>query len=178
MIESNFVSAISNNKINSNEKNDIESKFLFHQEDDVEYSEHDENYELDTKVNYKVFDNCEYYTNNMEDFAKQQILKFFSGKELHCGGKIPHSLLENSKRVNMVVNLDLDSSINIFYNHSEGTMSQEELERYKKTGEVSWDIILVNDSLKLLAKSGVPQQFAGGMLLIYLELVKGYEIKF
>lgn len=134
-------------------------------------------YENDTKVNYKIFDNCEYYNNNVENFAKQQMVKFFEDKQLHCGGKIPQSLLYSSKRINLVVNLDLDSSIKIFYDFSEKQISEEELVRAKRTGEVSWDIIAVNEVLRLLAQSGVPQQFAGGMLLIYLELVKGHEIQ-
>lgn len=153
------------------------SASCFHHDDcdDID----DENlYEPSTKVSYKIFDNCEFYVNNVEEFAKQQIIRFFNDKELHCGGKIPQSLLENSKRVNLVINLDLDSSIKIFYDLSEKTIPDEDLAKSKRTGEVSWDIILVNDILKILAQSGVPQQFAGGMLLIYLELVKGFEIQF
>lgn len=151
----------------------LDSSFFHHEDSDI----YDEDiYENSTKVHYKIFDNCEYYVNNVEEFAKQQIVRFFSDKELHCGGKIPHSLLENSKRVNLVINLDLDSSIKIFYDFSEKSIPEDELLRSKRTGEVSWDIILINDTLKILAQSGVPQQFAGGMLLIYLELVKGYDI--
>jgi len=134
-------------------------------------------HDQDAKVDYKVFDSCDFYANHVQDFATQQILRFFSDKELHCGGKIPHSLLSNPKRVNLVINLDLDSSVKIFYDHSEKIISEYDLAKSKRTGEASWDIIIVNEVLRLLSTSGIPQQFSGGMLLIYLELVKGYDIK-
>lgn len=159
-----------------NKKNPETESFhqeFFYDEDSADEAE----YENTTKVNYKIFDNCEYYNNNVEEFALQQMIKFFDDKELHCGGKIPHSILSNTKRVNIVINLDLDSSIKIFYEFSEKTISEDDLARSRRTGEVSWDIIAVNEVLKILAQSGVPQQFAGGMLLLYLELVKGHDIK-
>lgn len=173
MSESNFTFAFEQEV--SEKTNNINDSF--HQ-DDFDDVEDVASYDNNTKVSYKIFDNCDYYVNNVEEFAKSQMIKFFSDKELHCGGKIPHSLLENPKRINLVINLDLDSGIKIFYDYSEKIITEEELAKSKRTGEVSWDIILVNDILKTLAQSGVPQQFAGGMLLIYLELVKGYEIKF
>lgn len=155
-------------------KYNLEKSYFHH--DDFDENTDEESYKNNTKVHYKIFDQCDFYLNHVENFAKQQILKFFSDKELHCGGKIPHSLLENSKRVNLVINLDLDSSIKLFYEFSEQSISDEDLAKSKRTGEVSWDIIAVNDALRILSQSGVPQQFAGGMLLIYLELVKGHDI--
>ena len=46
----------------------------------------------------------------------------------------------------------------------------------KNTGDITEDIKIVNETLNLLCKSGIPQKFAGGMMLIYLKYVKGIKI--
>lgn len=97
--------------------------------------------------------------------------QFFSDKTMHCGGKIPKTTLD--KRISMVVNYDVSRGVLQAYNSLSYT---SEVKSVREAGESSPDIKLVNETLNLLAQSGIPQQFAGGMLLLYLEFVEGIEI--
>ena len=36
---------------------------------------------------------------------------------------------------------------------------------------------MVTETLNLIARSGVPQQYAGGMLCVYVELVEGVRLE-
>lgn len=115
------------------------------------------------------------FASNVKILAKRYIDSFFKDKMLHCGGKIPKSFLNSDRRISMVMNFDISKGIDTAYEALEKTMSQEELDRARNTGETTDDIKLVNESLYLMAKSGVPQQFAGGMLCLYLEFVEGVD---
>jgi len=52
-------------------------------------------------------------------------------------------------------------------------VSPEEEANASLTGEATSDIKLVTQILNFLARSGIPQQFAGGMMILYLEFVEG-----
>lgn len=108
--------------------------------------------------------------------VKQYVDQFFHDKRHHCGGKIPKSFLHNERRLSRVLNFDITDGVVIAYKFLEATLTEKELEISKRTGESTSDIRLVNETLNLLARSGVPQQLAGGMLLMYLEFVEGIEI--
>lgn len=108
--------------------------------------------------------------------AKQYMESFFSDKMLHCGGRIPHSLLFAERRVSMVLNYNIAKAVDRAYKYLEKELSEEEIEESKITGEVTRDIELVVSILEMLSKSNIPQQFAGGMLCLYLEFVEGIYI--
>lgn len=102
--------------------------------------------------------------------------QFFSDKMLHCGGKIPNSLLFAERRISLVLNYDIVRGVERAYNYLEHMATPEAVEKAKLNGEVTDDIKLVNETLNLLARSCIPQQFAGGMMLLYLEFVEGINI--
>ena len=112
---------------------------------------------------------------NIRVNAKQCIDTFFKNKMFHCGGKIPNRLLNCDCRISMVMNFDIGAGVDRAYNALEKTMSVEELERARNTGETTDDIRLVNESLYMLSQNGIPQQFAGGMLCLYLEFIEGVD---
>lgn len=105
--------------------------------------------------------------------AKMYIEHFFKDKSLHCGGRIPRSFLLSEKRVQKVLDYDISLGVQTAYKYLEPNISRDEISNCQKTGEITSDIKLVNDILRLLAKSGIPQQFAGGMMILYLEFVEG-----
>ena len=76
----------------------------------------------------------------------------------------------------MVMNYDIIMGIDHAYSALEKTIPFEELERARNTGETTSDIVLVNETLYMLSQSGVPQQFAGGMMILYLEFIEGVEV--
>lgn len=116
------------------------------------------------------------FTANVKILAKKYIEDFFKDKMLHCGGKIPKSFLNSDRRVSMVMNYDIIMGIDHAYSALEKTIPFEELERARNTGETTSDIVLVNETLYMLSQSGVPQQFAGGMMILYLEFIEGVEV--
>jgi hypothetical protein len=108
--------------------------------------------------------------------TRQYMEQFFSNKMLHCGGKIPRSLLYTDTHISMVMNFDISKGVDRAYEALEPLLSPEEVALSKQTGEATSDIKLVNDTLNLLARSGIPKQFAGGMMLLYLKFVEGIEV--
>jgi hypothetical protein len=89
--------------------------------------------------------------------AKETLTRFFTGRQMHCGGIIPKRLLHDPRRLKMVAELKLRSAYVLAYIW---------LEDLKKPLDVS-------DVVALLREEGVPSDFLGGMLISYLELVEG-----
>lgn len=102
--------------------------------------------------------------------------QFFKDKMFHCGGRIPKSLLFTEHRISLVLNYDIVRGVERAYESLSGTVTAAEKELVKLNGDVTSDIKLVNETLNLLARSCIPQQFAGGMMLLYLEFVEGVDI--
>jgi hypothetical protein len=112
---------------------------------------------------------------DVKALAKQYMEQFFKDKMLHCGGKIPRSFLFAERRISMVMNYDIIKGVERAYKSLEKAMSVA-ADVAKQGGEVTDDIKLVNETLNLLARSGIPQQFAGGMMCLYLEFIEGVDI--
>lgn len=119
--------------------------------------------------------NCQ----NSIDFVKNCLDTFFQDKNMHCGGKIPKYILTDPKKINLVSKLSLLDGVDIAYESMKNmTVDNEEDEKnkHKNMSEITEDIKMVNETLKLLSKSGIPQKYAGGVMLIYLKYVKGIKI--
>lgn len=116
------------------------------------------------------------FQGDAQTIVRGYIEQFFKGKMLHCGGKIPKSLLLSERRISLVLNYDIVRGVDRAYNCMEEFLTVEDKKIAQSCGEVTNDIKLVAETLKLLSKSSVPQQFAGGMLLLYLEFVEGIDI--
>jgi len=113
---------------------------------------------------------------DVRELVKKYMVQFFSNKMFHCGGKIPNSLLLAEWRISLVLNYNIVRGVERAYACLEHLITQKDLEDAKLSGEVTDDIKLVNETLHLLARSYIPQQFAGGMMLLYLEFVEGIDI--
>lgn len=149
------------------------------QEADLDDEESDvqpdtEEYTPEQEAAIKVF--AQDFYSDVKALAKQYIEQFFSDKMLHCGGKIPKSFLFAERRISMVMNYDIIKGVERAYKSLERGLNQREINQAKLTGEATSDIKLVNETLNLLARSGIPQQFAGGMMCLYLEFIEGVDI--
>lgn len=111
-------------------------------------------------------------TQSIHKFVKECIDKFFEDKSMHCGGKIPKYMVTNEKKVSMVLSTSLIDSVDIAYECMRN-ISEEDT---KMNGDVAPDIKMVAESIFVISKAGVPQQFVGGMMLMYLKFVKGIQI--
>lgn len=141
------------------------------QEDYLDEDTHEE-YSLEQELVIKSF--ARDFHHDVKILAKQHMEDFFKDKMLYCGGKVPHKILFDEKRISMVLNYDIIQGVQHAYQLLESTVSKKELEASKYSGEATNDILLVNETLNLLAKSGIPQQFAGGMMILYLEFIEGF----
>lgn len=131
--------------------------------DDVEFR--------DESSDKKIKKFAQNFHNDVQSLAKHYTYQFFSDKTMFCGGKIPKKVLD--KRISMVINYNISTGVLQAYDAMSELIKDES---FRNMSETSSDIKLVNETLNLLARSGVPQQFAGGMLLLYLEFVEGVEV--
>ena len=114
------------------------------------------------------------FKKDTEDLAKYYINIFFNNKIPKNGdntkdlAKCPHSL-------STVVNTSVISGVQKAYKALNNyiIVTQEDMNKARKNGDVTQEIKLVNETLKSLHKAGVPQQFAGGMMILYLEFCEG-----
>lgn len=113
---------------------------------------------------------------NVSEFVKMCIEKFFDDKIMHCGGKVPKYMVNTPKKVSMVINTGLCDAVDIAYESLRDYVSPEEKKVAKYHGEITSDIKMVNEALSMLGKSGTPQRFAGGMMILYLKYCKGVKI--
>jgi len=131
-------------------------------------------YTPEQEAEIKVF--AQDFFGDVKALAKQYIEQFFKDKMLHCGGKIPRSFLFAERRISMVMNYDIIKGVERAYKALEKVMPVADIDQAKQSGEATDDIKLVNETLNLLARSGIPQQFAGGMMCLYLEFIEGVDI--
>jgi len=130
-------------------------------------------YTPEQEAEIKVF--AQEFFGDVKSLARQYMEQFFKDKMLHCGGKIPRSFLFAERRISMVMNYDIIKGVERAYKSLEKTMPVD-ADQAKQSGEATDDIKLVNETLNLLARSGIPQQFAGGMMCLYLEFIEGVDI--
>lgn len=115
----------------------------------------------------------EEFSDKVRELAVYYIDKFFEDKKLCSGGKIPRYMLHCPKRISMVMNYDIIKGVDHAYLALKYMVPPDEEARASLTGEATADIKLVTEILGFLARSGIPQQFAGGMMILYLEFVEG-----
>lgn len=131
-----------------------------------------QNVEFDDDFENEFNDNEDVILNNSKEFLNSCIDRFFADKIMHCGGKIPKYILTDPKKISMVSSTTLIDGVKIVYD----SMKDSNFVESKNKGDITEDIKIVNETLNLLCKSGIPQKFAGGMMLIYLKYVKGIKI--
>lgn len=114
------------------------------------------------------------FQKDVHALAKHYIEQFFCDKMFHCGGAIPKYFLFTDWRISMVLNYDITKGVKRAYEVLEPLYNIDPNSR--PTGETGEDVLVVINTLNMLEKAGVPQQFAGGMMCMYLELVEGIDI--
>jgi hypothetical protein len=102
--------------------------------------------------------------------AKKYINDFFAQESFHQGGKIPRALLNNNSNISMVINYNINTGVDQAYH----CLKQHGFS--ESSSGITEDIMLVVNILNKLSAANVPQQFAGGMILLYLNLVEGVDI--
>lgn len=109
------------------------------------------------------------------ELAKYYIKLFFETKDAHFNHRIDKNILFNEERILKVINTSIIAGVQQAYEALSKCIiiTQEDINKAKKSGDVTQEIRLVNETLKSLYKAGIPQQFAGGMMILYLEFCEG-----
>ena len=129
---------------------------VFQLEDDDSFEDYSEQFVTYSSDLYRDFNKL----------AEKFILTFFQGKKLYCGGQIPRKILCSSSYITLVLNTKIGDGIKL---------AHRILQAYEREGDefAKNDIECVQNILHLCALSGVPKQFSGGLLIMYIELVEG-----
>jgi len=114
----------------------------------------------------------EEFKQNAKDLAIKYACEYFKGKSLHIGGEITEQILFNQKRISLMLNSDMLNSIDMAH---KGIASHEELVFKASLDGADGRAKMIIDILDGISNSPVriPKEFAGGLLLLHLELIEG-----
>jgi len=100
----------------------------------------------------------------MED-AADFLTRFFEGKRWHCGGPIPKAVLLCDRHLQMVLRLEMNDCVDLFY---EALGVPKRFTR-KETK-------LLSSLLDEAYQKSIPKHHTGGLVLVYLRLCIGLDI--
>lgn len=124
---------------------------------------------------------AETFQENSQELAIQVINRFFEDKMFFIGGKIPKNLLFDKKAISMVLNFDVSHGVELAHESlpkkcRPPKYDSSSKKSYEPKDDVDFTTMFILDLLKLIEKSGVPQQFVGGIMCLYILLVEGHDI--
>lgn len=105
--------------------------------------------------------------------AKYHMERFFADKKLATGGSVTKTFLFHPSRLSMVLGYSICDGVDKVY----GALKSEVAGEKANSNSLPSDVRMVTETLNLIARSGVPQQYAGGMLCVYVELVEGVRLE-
>lgn len=115
-----------------------------------------------------------HFKKDIKKIIKQYIREFFKNKKDYNGNKIKQELLFTNKYIGNILDFSILESTKLVYS----VLCQYKKYSLKnKKDDVTNDIKLVNETLKKIYRSKIPQQFAGGFLLMYLEVCEGVNLE-
>lgn len=118
-------------------------------------------------------DNPEMVAEEARALARDWIIEFFAGKQMHCGGDIPLQVLLTDHNIDLLLKTNMSSATVIVY----AAMEVSNGAPYAiKMGGISDDVKWILTFIKHCANQSVPNCFVGGLMLIYLELCDGVPI--
>lgn len=115
----------------------------------------------------------------MDEQATECITKFFDKKEWHCGGEIPEHELISQERIDVLEQLDLEDAVTFFYEYITAALARKPellLLGNSLRENPEYDTIVVRNVLYECARIKIPKNRAGGLLLIYLDVIAGISI--
>ena len=115
----------------------------------------------------------------MDEQAKNCILNFFRGKQWCCGGDIPEHELISQDKIDILEQLDLVDAVGFFYDFTSYELSKNPefmLNGYQLSINPDYDIEVAKLILEECSSVKIPKNRAGGILLMYLDLIVGVKI--
>lgn len=115
-----------------------------------------------------------HFKKDIKKIAKEYIKNFFKNKNNYKGVGITKKELYEKKHIDNILNLNISTAAKKIY------FNLEKIKKYSKKNkksDVTNDVKLVNETLKKIYRAKIPQQFAGGFLVMYLEICKGVKLE-
>jgi hypothetical protein len=159
-------------------KNLIEEDFFDDIEEEIDCEQELEKIQLKSQAESVLREiqvtKAKHFKKDIKKIAKYYIKKFFKNKKDINGRKLKIENLYSKEKIARLIDINILESTKIIY----PILNKEEKYNCKdKKEDVTKDIKLVNETLKKIYKFKIPQQFAGGILLVYLEVCKGVKIE-
>lgn len=159
-------------------KNFIEEDFFDDMEEEIDCEQELEKIQLKSQAESVLREiqvtKAKHFKKDIKKIAKYYIKKFFKNKKDINGRKLKIEDLYSKEKIEKLININILESTKIIY----PILGREDRYTCKDEKEdVTKDIKLVNETLKKIYKFKIPQQFAGGILLVYLEVCKGIKIE-
>lgn len=102
------------------------------------------------------------------------IKRFFSDKKMHYGGPIPEKLITSHNYLKLVANAEIGPCVDRAYE----VLKDCPINCESTDGFVADDIRLVISIIRKCYKKQIPQNFVGGLILMYLEFCEGLDVEY
>lgn len=96
---------------------------------------------------------------------------FFKGRSWSCGGPIPEELIYTKRNFRLINNIALVDALDLAYDRV-GKCRHLAKTSYRKNVEVG----ITLKTIKACHDIGIPRDYVGGLLLLYLELCEKVEL--
>jgi hypothetical protein len=111
--------------------------------------------------------------------SRSCIVDFFASYRWHCGGPIPLRELITQEKIDFIEQADFSLAVDLF--HEAISVMADKNPNFKICGKLfkkgkNYDVILLLKLLDRCMKAGIPQNRAGGIVLIYLDVVVGIPL--
>jgi hypothetical protein len=131
---------------------------------------------FEEQVTATVSSSLGFFVKDIERLAQHYIERFFIDKLLLSGEPVPLESMSKEYYIDKVLNLDVCGGIDLIYGAIGVKYSVEETRACERKGQLPADVKHVLSLYKQCATLGIPKCFATGIIIIYLELCKGYHI--
>lgn len=114
------------------------------------------------------------FVGDVRELAADYICRFFKGRQMFCGGSISPRILKSPEYITLVLNQDICGSVDRAFEILQacGKINCES----DGEGVLSEDVRMIISIFEKCAVAGIPKCFAGGLMLMYLELCEGLEV--
>lgn len=127
----------------------------------------DEELDQECQVEFE-FEN---FVDDTKSIAKHYIDLFFWDKQLPDGSPIPKSSLYDDSNIDRVMNTSVCNGVDIIYKMIDGQYSQK-----SRSGQIPDDVKYITSLMQDCSKARIPKAFASGVVIMYLNLCKGYKL--
>lgn len=112
------------------------------------------------------------YVKTMLREVELYIKNFFRDKEMWCGGPVPVKSIINDKYIDLVLTISLIDAIDVIHRVWSLPINATADIAKKKSHERSMHIVRTQ---KLCKDAGIPQEWSGGITMMYYEFCEGFK---